>query len=408
MMSSAKIRTRPLSTRSMGAYDRGMTAFGSINEVRRAARRRLPRFLFDYLDGGAGAEGAMRRNRADLEDICLDQRVLHGCASVDTRTRLFGREQALPVVLGPLGLAGMSARRGEAAAARAAERNGVPICLSTMSVCSLEEVRAGFSGDLWFQLYVMRDRAFLAAAMDRAAAAGCDVLVLTVDMPAPGNRLRDRRSGLTGPGSAWRRLTQAVCHPNWAWDVGLRGRPHALGNLAESLDAKPGLGGYMAWIGANFDPSIDWNDLVALRDRWRGRLVLKGIMTVADAERAVALGADGIVVSNHGGRQLEAAPSTAMALPAIAAAVRDRTTVLVDGGLRSGLDVARMLALGAHGVLLGRAWGYGLAAGGEAGVDEVLRLIAADLALVMMLTGTASVDAFGQQSVASGERTIVR
>ena len=371
----------------------------SANDFREAARRRVPRFLFDYADGGANAEETLRRNVSDLAGVALRQRVLKDVASIDLKTTLFGQEIALPVALGPVGISGMYARRGEVQAARAAAAAGIPTCLSTVSICSIEEV-ARVADPFWFQLYVIRDRAFMRDLIARAKAAGARALVFTVDMPVPGSRYRDAHAGMSGPYAPLRRMMQAVGRPRWSWDVGLRGRPHMLGNLLPVLGKDSGLNDYMGWLGRNFDPSIQWKDLDWIREVWDGPLIIKGILDPDDAREAAAIGADGIVVSNHGGRQLDGVLSSARALPAIAAAVGDRLTVLADGGVRSGLDVVRMLALGARGVLLGRAWVYALAAQGEAGVAKLLELIAKEMTVAMTLTGVNRIDAIDRSILA--------
>lgn len=373
----------------------------SANDFRDAARRRIPRFLFDYADGGAYAEETLRRNVNDLAGTVLRQRVLKDVASIDLKTTLFGREIALPVVLGPVGISGMYARRGELQAARAAKAAGIPTCLSTVSICSLEEV-AKVADPFWFQLYVIRDRAFMKDLIATAKASGVEAMVFTVDMPIPGARYRDAHSGMSGPNAPLRRVLQAMGKPRWAWDVGLRGRPHTLGNLKPILGNKSGLNDYMGWLGANFDPSIQWKDLDWIRAEWDGPLIIKGILDPEDAREAAAIGADGIVVSNHGGRQLDGVLSTARALPGIADAAGDRLTVLADGGIRSGLDVVRMLALGAKGVLLGRAWVYALAAEGEAGVTKLLDLIANEMTVAMTLTGVNRIDAIDAKILVKG------
>ncbi len=364
----------------------------SASDFREAARRRLPRFLFDYADGGAYAEATLRRNVDDLSDIALRQRVLRDVATIDLKTTLFGREMALPVALGPVGISGMYARRGEMQAARAAAKAGIPTCLSTVSICSIEQV-SQVADPFWFQLYVIRDRAFMRDLIARAKAAGAEALVFTVDMPVPGARYRDAHSGMSGPNAPIRRVLQAMTHPHWAWDVGLFGRPHMLGNLLPVLGKNSGLNDYMGWLGTNFDPTIQWRDLDWIRELWDGPLIIKGILDPEDAREAARIGADGIVVSNHGGRQLDGVLSSARALPAIADAVGDDLTVLVDGGVRSGLDVVRMLALGAKGVLLGRAWVYALAAEGEAGVAKLLDLIRKEMIVAMTLTGVNRIEA---------------
>ncbi len=367
----------------------------SASDYRELARRRLPHFLFEYIDGGSYGEVTLRNNVVDLEKIALRQRVLRDVSSLDLTTNLFGQRMSLPVALGPIGLAGMNARRGEVQAARAAEQVEVPFCLSTVSVCPLAEVAAGTTKPFWFQLYMIRDRGFMRELMAKAVEAGCSALVFTVDMPVPGSRYRDLRSGLAGtPGflGDMRRFWQGAMRPGWAWDVGVRGRPHQLGNVAPVLGKDSGLDDFFGWMRDNFDPSISWRDLEAIRSEWKGPLIIKGILDPEDAREAAALGADGIIVSNHGGRQLDGVLSTARALPPIVQAVGDRLTVLADGGVRSGLDVVRMLALGAKSVLLGRAWAYALAGGGEPGVRHLLALIEAEMRVAMALTGVTQID----------------
>lgn len=384
----------------------------SISDYRELARRRLPRFLFDYIDGGSYAEQTLASNVSDLAAITLRQRVMRDVSEIDLRTRLFGQELSLPVVLAPIGLAGMNARRGEVQAARAAEAAGVPFTLSTVSACSLSEVRAHTREPFWFQLYMIRDRGFMADLLAAAAEAKCSALVFTVDMPVPGARYRDVRSGLAGaPGfvGQMRRFAQAVMRPHWAWDVGVCGRPHHLGNVAPVLNGATGIEDFFAWMRENFDPSVSWRDLEWVRSRWRGPLIVKGVLDLEDARAAADAGADAVVVSNHGGRQLDGVLSTARALPRIADGVGSRITVLADGGVRSGLDVVRMLALGAKGVLIGRAWAYALAARGEAGVAHILELIAREMRVAMALTGANSIDAITRATLeADFERHIPR
>ncbi|KQN93012.1 alpha-hydroxy-acid oxidizing enzyme [Sphingomonas sp. Leaf231] len=368
-----------------------MTIISSPLDFRRAAQRRLPRFLFDYADGGAGSEMTLRANVDDLARLGLRQRVLRNVADLDLSTTLLGAHRPLPLALGPIGIGGMYRRRGEVQAARAANAAGIPFALSTVSLCSLAEVRAATPGPLWFQLYVIRDRAFMADLIATAKAEGAEALVFTVDMPVPGSRYRDAHSGMSGKRGPLRRVMQAIGRPGWAWDVGLHGRPHLLGNLRPVLGNASGMNDYMGWLGANFDPSIAWDDIAWIRAAWDGPLVIKGVLDPDDARAAADAGADAIVVSNHGGRQLDGASSTARALPAIAEAVKGRLTVLADSGVRSGLDVVRMLALGADGVLLGRAWLYALATGGEAGVATLLALIEKEMRVAMALTGVRSI-----------------
>lgn len=360
-------------------------------DYRAAARRRLPPFLFHYIDGGAYAEYTLRRNVSDLADIALRQRVLNDMSQLDLSTRLFDESLSMPVALGPVGLTGMYARRGETQAARAADQCGIPFTLSTVSVCPIEEVAPVTKRPMWFQLYVLKDRGFMKSVLERAREAGVTTLVFTVDMPVPGARYRDAHSGMSGANAAMRRYGQAVTHPRWSWDVGLRGRPHDLGNVSRYLGKPTGLEDYIGWLGANFDPSISWKDLEWIREFWKGPMIIKGILDPDDARDAVRFGADGIVVSNHGGRQLDGALSTARALPAIADAVKGDLAILADSGVRTGLDVVRMLALGADTILLGRAWVYALAVDGEAGVANLLHLIEKEMRVAMTLTGASTI-----------------
>lgn len=360
-------------------------------DYRAAAQRRLPPFLFHYIDGGAYAEHTLKRNVSDLADIALRQRVLRNMAELSLETTLFGERLAMPVALAPVGLTGMYARRGEVQAARAAASRGIPFTLSTVSVCPIEEVAPAIDRPMWFQLYVLKDRGFMRNALERARAAGVTTLVFTVDMPTPGARYRDAHSGMSGPHAPLRRMLQAATHPRWAWDVGLRGRPHDLGNISTYRGSPTGLADYIGWLGANFDPSISWKDLEWIREFWTGPMVIKGILDPDDARDAVRFGADGIVVSNHGGRQLDGVLSTARALSAIADAVKGELKILADSGIRSGLDVVRMLALGADSVLLGRAFVYALAAQGGEGVANLLDLMAKEMRVAMTLTGAKTI-----------------
>ncbi|MFT3691361.1 FMN-dependent L-lactate dehydrogenase LldD [Paenirhodobacter sp.] len=368
-----------------------MPIISSPTDYREAARRRLPPFLFHYIDGGAYAEHTMRRNQADLADVALRQRVLQNMSALSLETTLFGQTLGMPIALAPVGLTGMYARRGEVQAARAATACNIPFTLSTVSVCDIEEVSDAIDRPIWFQLYVLRDRGFMKNALERAKAAGVRTLVFTVDMPMPGARYRDAHSGMSGPNAAMRRYAQAVLHPRWAWDVGLRGRPHDLGNVSRYRGKPTGLEDYIGWLGANFDPSISWKDLEWIREFWDGPMIIKGVLDPQDARDAVTFGADGIVVSNHGGRQLDGVLSSAQALPAMADAVKGQIAILADSGFRNGLDVVRGLALGADAILLGRAFIYALAAAGEAGVRNVLDLFAKEMRVAMTLTGAKSV-----------------
>jgi len=375
----------------------------NIGDFRALAKARLPHFLFEYIDGGSYDEVTLRRNVEDLQAVALRQRVMRDVSTLDLSTELFGTKYSLPVGLGPVGMSGMYARRGEVQAGRAAKAAGVPFSLSTLSVCPVREIAAELQGPFWLQLYMIKDRAFLGEMLAIGRDAGCSALLLTVDLPVSGSRYRDVRSGLSVPGgmaASFRRFCQSMVRPGWAWNVGMRGRPHSLGNLEPVLGASTGLDDYFGWIAGNFDPSISWADLAWVREQWPGPIVIKGILDPDDARDAIKHGADGIVVSNHGGRQLDGAMSTARALPAIADAVGGRIPVLVDGGVRSGLDVVRMLALGADFVLLGRAWAYALAADGEAGVTHMLKLVEAEMRVAMALTGRTKISEIGSDELA--------
>lgn len=366
----------------------------SVGDYRALAKARLPHFLFEYLDGGSYDEVTLGRNCADLQSVALRQRVLRDVSAIDTSAELFGRRRSMPVGLGPVGLAGMYARRGEVQAARAAAAAGVPFALSTVGGCSLAEVAA--SGHVpWYQLYFVKDRGFVEAMVERAVEQGCEALVLTVDLAVPGSRYRDSRAA----GAGLRRLAQLLARPRWLWDVGLNGRPHSLGNLEVIVGKRAPLSDFQAWIHANFDASVSWKQVEWLRSRWNGPLVIKGILDPEDAREAIASGADAIVASNHGGRQLDGVISTAAALPRLAEAVAGKVPLLADGGVRSGLDVIRMLALGADFVLLGRAWAYALAAAGGPGVAHVLRLIESEMRVAMALTGTTKIGEIGPETL---------
>ena len=367
-----------------------MRRAASVSDYRELARARLPHFLFEYLDGGSYDEVTLAANRDDLRAVKLRQHVLRDVSKLDLSTELFGQKWSLPVGLGPVGLSGMYARRGEVQAARAARNAGVPFTLSSLSICSVQEIARELQLPFWLQLYIIKDRGFVRDLLAHAREAKCSALLLTVDLPVSGSRYRDHRSGLSG-GTRLRRGLQGMMRPGWAWNVGLLGRPHSLGNLEPVLGSRTGLEDYFGWIGDNFDASITWDDVAWVRQNWDGPLVIKGILEPDDAREACAKGVDGIVVSNHGGRQLDGVISTAQALPSVAEAVEGQIAIFADGGVRSGLDVVRMLALGADFVLLGRAWAYALGACGEAGVGHVLNLIEAEMRVAMALTGCTDV-----------------
>lgn len=364
-----------------------------VVDLREAARRRLPRLLFDYIDGGAYDEVSIRRNREDLANLALRQRTMTDISALSMRTELFGRTLSMPLALAPVGFSGMYARRGEVQAARAAHAAGVPFCLSTLSICGLEEVVRDSGAPIWFQFYMLRDRGFCASLLQRAQAAGCPVLLMTVDLPIAGARYRDLRSGMSGPDGwrgQWMRLWQGATHPRWLWDVWLHGRPHGFGNLPAEV-AAGGVGGFAKWIKSNFDPTVTWRDIEWVRKYWNGPLVIKGLLDRADARAALDAGVDGIVVSNHGGRQLDGAPSSISVLPEIVETVGSQIEVMFDGGIRTGQDAVRALALGAKSCMIGRAYVYGLGAGGQAGVAKALDILAKEMETTMGLCGVNTI-----------------
>jgi L-lactate dehydrogenase (cytochrome) len=366
----------------------------SASDYRELARRRLPRQLFDYVDGGAYDEATMRANVSDLGEVLLRQVVMRDVSERDPSVTVLGQELAMPVVLAPVGLAGMMAQRAEVQAARAAEKAGIAFTESTVSICSIEEVAKATSRPPWFQLYVMRDRGYAEDLMARARAVGSPVLLLTIDLAVVGARHRDTRNAMVGEASAWakaRRGVDLVSHPGWIRDVAVGGRPLTFGNLEKAVPNARTPDAFKEWVDAQFDPSVTWDDIAWVRDQWPGRLVVKGVLDPEDARRAVDSGVDGIVVSNHGGRQLDAVPSTARALPDLVDAVGDQVEVLADGGVRNGLDVVKMMAMGARAVLIGRAWAWAVAARGEHGVRHVLKVMKADIDTALGLTGQTSI-----------------
>ena len=366
----------------------------SVSDYRLLAERRLPRAFFDYIDGGAYNELTLAANRNDLDALKLHQRVLRGASAIDTSTVVLGQKLAQPLILGPVGLAGLFARRGEVQAARAAAAAGVPFCLSTVSICPIEELSAAGTAPFWFQLYVIRDRGYAAELLARARAAGCTTLVFTVDLPVFATRYRDVMNGMTGGAGLFGRLAKTweiARHFGWLVDVPLGGKPLTFGNLAKAVPSARSLEAMKGWVDAQFDAGVTWKDLDWVRQNWHGHIVIKGVLDADDAKAAADIGAGAIVVSNHGGRQLDGAPSAISVLPRVVDAVGDRMEVLMDGGIRSGQDVAKALALGAKAVMLGRAWTYGLAARGEAGVAEVLALLKRELTVTMTLLGAERV-----------------
>lgn len=361
----------------------------SIEDYRELARRRLPRVLFDYIDGGSYAEVTLARNVADFQDIALRQRVMRDATGLDMSVEVLGQTWSMPVGLAPVGMSGMYARRGEVQAAKAAAAAKVPFCLSTAGICTVEEVaQAGVPS--WYQLYMLRDRGYMRELLARVKAAGCPVLVFTVDLPVSGTRYRDVRSGLTGKrnlGGTIRRLWDGAQKPGWLWDVWACGRPHLFGNIAAAVPEAQGFDDFWIWVGKNFDPGVTWADLDWVRQTWDGPIVIKGVLDPDDAREAVRAGADGIIVSNHGGRQLDGVRSSISALPRVIEAVGGETEVYVDGGIRSGLDVLKALALGARACFVGRAWAFALAAQGQTGVQRMLAAMKSELSVAMVLTG---------------------
>ena len=374
----------------------------TVRDYRELARRRLPRQLFDYIDGGAYEEVTARANETDLAKVLLRQRVMRDVSVREQATEVLGQKLSMPVILGPVGLAGMFATRAEVQAARAAEAAGVPFTESTVSICSIEEVAEATSVPPWFQLYVMRDRGYAEKLMARAEAVGAPVLALTIDLAVVGARHRDTRNGMGDSPTRvaqLRRGLDLVSHPGWVRRVPIAGKPLTFGNLAEVVPGARTPEDFKEWVDAQFDPSVTWDDIDWVRENWKGKLVVKGVLDPEDARKAVDAGVDGVVVSNHGGRQLDAVPSTAAALPGVAEAVGDETTVLADGGIRNGLDMVKMLALGAEAVIIGRAWAWAVAAEGQAGVEKMLRVLKSDADVALALTGQNSVAGLGPDSL---------
>ncbi|MEA2495179.1 MAG: hypothetical protein QOJ29_3090 [Thermoleophilaceae bacterium] len=366
----------------------------TVSDYRELARRRLPRQLFDYIDGGAYEEATMRSNVDDLGDVLLRQVVMRDVSVRDPSVEVLGRRQALPIVLAPVGLAGMFAARAEVLAAPAAEAAGIPFIESTVSICPIEEVAKATKTPPWFQLYVMRDRSFAEDLMARAHAVGSPVLVLTIDLAVVGARHRDTRNAVVGDPGTWakvRRGLDLVSHPGWIRSTALGGKPLTFGNLEKAVPGARSPAAFKDWVDSQFDPSVTWDDIAWVREQWPGQLIVKGVLDAEDARKAADVGVDGVVVSNHGGRQLDAVPSTARALPAIADAVGDELEVLADGGVRTGLDVVKMVALGARAVLVGRPWAWAVAARGEAGVRHMLEVMKADIDVALALTGQTSI-----------------
>ncbi len=372
----------------------------STNDYRRLAKKRLPRNLFDYIDGGSYSETTLRANVADFEALRMRQSVMRDISTINTRVNLFGDDFSMPLGLAPIGLAGMMARRGEVQAVRAAEKAGLPFCLSTVSICSLEEVAKAASQPFWYQLYMMRDRGYVKALLERASAAGCKTLVFTVDLAVVGARYRDVRNGMAGglgPLAKLRAAMEYPTHPKWLFDVAIKGKPHSFGNLQALVPTAKSLADFKEWVDSQFDPSCTWKDIEWLRSIWDGNLIIKGVLNPQDAQSAVAAGADAIVVSNHGGRQMDGVSSTINMTPRIRDAVGDKTVIIMDGGIRSGQDVVKAVANGANFTLIGRAWIWALAARGQAGLDALLETFKSEMDVSMALAGATNIAAIDAQ-----------
>jgi L-lactate dehydrogenase (cytochrome) len=374
-----------------------------IEDLRVLAQKRVPRMFYDYADSGSWTEGTYRANEADFSRILLRQRVAVNMEGRSTRTRMIGQEVAMPVAIAPTGLTGMQHADGEILAARAAKKFGIPFTLSTMSICSIEDVaRETGNHPFWFQLYVMRDRAFIERLIDRAKAAGCSALVLTLDLQIIGQRHKDLRNGLSAPPKlTLANLVNMASKPRWC--MGMLGtRRRNFGNIFGHVQGIENMGSLSEWTAKQFDPALSWNDVEWIKKRWGGKLILKGIQDHDDARLAVESGADALIVSNHGGRQLDGAPSSISALPGIVDAVGKHIEVHMDGGIRSGQDVLKAVALGAKGTYIGRAFLYGLGAMGEAGVTRALEIIHKELDLTMAFCGRTDINTVDRSILVPG------
>jgi L-lactate dehydrogenase (cytochrome) len=368
-----------------------MPVITCIEDLRRLAKKRVPRMFYDYADSGSWTETTYRANETDLQKIRLRQRVAINVEPRTLRAQMLGQDVAMPVALAPTGMTGMQHADGEILAARAAEQFGVPFTLSTMSICSIEDVAANTTAPFWFQLYVMRDRDFIARLIDRARAARCSALMLTLDLQILGQRHKDLKNGLTAPPRpTLANLINLATKPRWCLAM-LGTRRHGFGNIVGHVKGVDNMGSLSAWTTAQFDPRLTWDDVAWIKSRWGGKLILKGVMDVEDARLAATSGADALIVSNHGGRQLDGASSSIRALPAIVEAVGSRIEVWMDGGIRSGQDVLKAIALGARGTLIGRPFLYGLGALGEAGVTRCLQIIRNELDLTMAFCGRTDI-----------------
>ncbi|HMA57149.1 MAG TPA: alpha-hydroxy acid oxidase [Pseudolabrys sp.] len=381
-----------------------MKNIACIEDLRALARRKVPKAFFEYADSGSYNEETLRANRADLETIKLRQRVLVDVSNRSLATTIVGQKVSAPFALAPIGLCGMQHGDGEILSAQAAEEADIPFTLSTMSINSIEQVAEATTKPFWFQLYVIRDRDFSKDILSRAAKAGCNALVLTVDLQVLGQRHRDIRNGMTVPPEIrLKNVIDIATKPSWVFSI-LKGKSKTFGNLAGHVKGMDNVNSLAQWTNSQFDPALNWKDVEWIKKIWPGKLIIKGILDVEDAKTAVRLGADAIVVSNHGGRQLDGAPSSISALPAIAQAVGSDTEVLFDGGIRTGSDLLRALGSGARACLIGRAYIYGLGAGGKAGVVKAIDILKKELSVAMALTGTTSVKEIGPQVIVGGEK----
>jgi L-lactate dehydrogenase (cytochrome) len=372
-----------------------MPAITCIEDLRQIARRRVPRAFFDYAEAGSYSEQTLRANRSGLEAVCLRQRVLIDVASIDTSTTLLGEQVSLPLALAPVAMTGLEHGNGEILACRAAHEAGIPYTLSTMSICSIEDVAAAVDKPFWFQLYVMKDRGFVRSLIERAAAARCSALVVTVDLQVLGQRHVDIKNGLTVPPSLkLRNLADMLTKPRWVFGV-LAGKRWNFGNLQGWVKGEQSVTSLAQWVNGQFDPALSWKDIEWIRSIWPGKLILKGVLDIEDARLAVKAGASAIVVSNHGGRQLDGAPSSISRLGPIAQTVGGDIEVLFDGGVRTGQDLLRAMALGARACLIGRAYIFGLGAGGQAGVKKAIDLLRKELEVSMALTGVNRLSTVG-------------
>jgi len=371
----------------------------TVEDYRKLAEKKLPRPFFDYIDGGSYQEITAAANVSAFENLQLRQRILADVSNIDTSCNLFGTQLDFPLILAPVGLTGCFARRGEVQACKAANKAGVPFCLSTVGICSIEELTHSATDPFWFQLYVIKDRSYSIRLMQKAQEAGCETLVFTVDLPVVGERYRDIRNGLSGNidlFSSIKRGLNILSHPGWVWDVAIKGKPLIFGNLIDAVPDAVTLKDFKGWVDNQFDASITWDDLDWIRENWSGNIIIKGIMDVEDAKNAINVGADGIVVSNHGGRQLDGTPASLTVLPEIVAAANGQCKVIVDSGIRNGLDIVKALALGADACMIGRAWAYALAAKGEQGVSHMLTTMKNEMHTGMALTATTKVSDINQ------------